>query len=366
MVSSGPSGGDDISPDILFVTRKWAPAMGGIETYSMKLTEQLARTHRVDVVALPGRANGLPPRMSALLLFPFTILYHYLKRRRRPDVLHLGDMAIWPFGLLASFRRGTQVVLSAHGTDVSYPRRGGWRGKLYGAYLRAGAALLQRAQVIANSQATAEALQENGWGDAAIVPLATDMRSVQSDGTHDGTILFAGRLVKRKGLGWFINEVLPSLPEGLILRVAGTVWDPGEGAALNAPRVQHLGNLTPETLREGYARALCVIIPNIPVANGEFEGFGLVAAEAAAAGALVLAADHSGLKEAVIDGETGFLLPPADADAWRRKILEICHWSIAERSRHIERSTRRALDHYSWERVAADTVSAYAGRRVAG
>ena len=110
----------EFAGEILFVTRKWAPAIGGMETYCVKLTEQLARTHDVEVIALPGQPNSLPPRFASLIRFPFTVLRRWLARSRPPAILHLGDMAIWPIGVLAGLRRGeTRLVLSAHGTDVS-------------------------------------------------------------------------------------------------------------------------------------------------------------------------------------------------------------------------------------------------------
>src|SRR3546814_6236030 len=48
---------------ILYLTRKWPPAVGGMETYSGKLTQALARCADipVSVIALPGRRNGQPP-----------------------------------------------------------------------------------------------------------------------------------------------------------------------------------------------------------------------------------------------------------------------------------------------------------------
>ena len=83
-------------PGILFVTRKWAPATGGMETYCLRLTETLAEHEPVEVIALKGRANGMPPGVLALLAFPFTVIARCLARREAPRVLHLGDMAVWP------------------------------------------------------------------------------------------------------------------------------------------------------------------------------------------------------------------------------------------------------------------------------
>lgn len=342
---------------VLFVTRKWAPAMGGMETYCLRLTEELAKTQQLEIVALPGNADGSPPSAAALLAFPFTILRRWLARREAPDVLHIGDMALWPAGLLA--RKRSRVILSAHGTDVSYPRRGGVKGRLYGAYLNLGSKLLSDARIIANSRATEAACHENGWTRTTVVALATDISRAVSTGTPTRTILFAGRLVRRKGLRWFVEHVLDRLPPDITLEVAGTRWDAAEDAALKHPRVRYLGRLGPDALTDAYGAALCVVLPNLELPNGEFEGFGLIACEAAAAGGVLLAANCGGLVEAVIDGETGYLLPSGDADAWVGKITDLNDWSTAERNRFIGRSISASAAHYTWGRVVQETAALY-------
>ncbi len=344
-------------PAILFITRKWAPATGGMETYCLRLTEAIARRQPVETIALRGQDNGMPPSAIALLLFPFTVIARVVSRTSRPEVVHLGDLAIWPLGLL--FSRQTRLVISVHGTDVSYPRRGGIRGRLYGAYLKLGAKLLSRARVIANSRATATALQETGWTADTVVPLATDLQAPEKASPMRDTILFAGRLTKRKGCGWFIANVLPHLPEGLTLRIAGTEWDAEESALLDHPRVEFLGPQEQQQLSELYAAALCVVVPNIDIANGEFEGFGLVAPEAASCGGLVLAANNSGLVDAVRDGETGFLVESGNAASWIAKISEIAGWDEARRTAFIAASKAAARDYYSWDRVAEQTLAVY-------
>jgi glycosyltransferase involved in cell wall biosynthesis len=353
-----PPGGPE--PSILFVTRKWAPATGGMETYSLRLTEALAKFEPVEVIALPGRANGMPPGPLALLAFPLAVFARAARRASAPRVLHLGDMALWPFAALALLWRRTRVVLSAHGTDVAYHRRGGLRGTLYRLYLALGARLLRRARVIANSRATAHVAGETGWRDAAVVPLATEAAPADPiDGSHDGTILFVGRLVERKGCGWFIREVLPLLPAGTRFLVVGTEWDDGEREALSAPGVEFVGPLTGQALTERYRRSKCVVVPNIEPASGEFEGFGLVAPEAAAAGGVVLAARCGGLTDAVIDGETGFLVATGDARAWAKAIERVSAWTPEQRRTFVGRARARCEEHFNWERVAGQTIASY-------
>nr|WP_232844178.1 glycosyltransferase family 4 protein [Allopontixanthobacter sediminis] len=341
----------------MFVTRKWAPAMGGMETYCLRLTEELAKTHRLEIAALPGNADGSPPSAVALLWFPFKVLRQWMALSDAPDVIHVADMALWPAGLLA--RKRNRVILSAHGTDVSYPRRGGIRGRLYGAYLKLGSKLLPDARVIANSSATEAACHENGWQRTAIVALATDISRITPSSPPRRTILFAGRLVRRKGLRWFVENVLDRLPAHITLEVAGTRWDAAEETALDHRRVRYLGKLDPEGLAEAYGAALCVVLPNLELANGEFEGFGLIACEAASAGGIVLAADCGGLSEAVIGGETGFLLPSGDADAWADKIADLNAWSPEARAGFIGRSIAASATYYSWGRVVRETAALY-------
>lgn len=341
----------------LFVTRKWPPAVGGMETWSVRMADELSKLGPVQVIALPGCADGRAPPAWRLLLFPFTVLARFLAARPRPATVHLGDMALWPLGLVLG--AGRRTVISAHGTDVAYQRRGGFRGTLYGAYLRLGAALLGKAQVVANSAATAAAARETGWRTAAVVPLATDLQASEAAAGHDGAILFAGRLVARKGCGWFVREVLPLLPAGTRLRIAGTPWDASEAWVMDDPRVDYLGALPPVELARAYASAMCVVVPNIEPANGELEGFGLVACEAAACGAVVLAARTGGLVEAVREGETGFLLPSGDAAAWAERIEGVAAWAAAERAAFTETAVQIARSHYAWPRVAAATAQHY-------
>jgi glycosyltransferase involved in cell wall biosynthesis/uncharacterized membrane protein YbhN (UPF0104 family) len=345
---------------ILFITRKWAPASGGMETYSMRLVEALAAAYEpVETIALKGRGNAMPPTALALLLFPFTVFAACLRRTVPPRVIHLGDMALWPLGLLVLVWPDAALLVSAHGTDVSYHRRGGLRGRLYGAYLRAGARLLGgRTTVIANSRATRDVTAETGWRQIAVVPLASDFAAAAPH-PAPATILFAGRLVKLKGLSWFVREVLPLLPDHLTLDVAGTVWDANEAQALADPRVRFLGPLPQDELAQRFAAALCVIVPNIETGNGDHEGFGLVAPEAAAAGGVVLAARHGGLTDAVLDGETGMLLPPGEATAWAAQIVAVAAWPPEQRAAWCRNAAARSRSFYSWSRVAADTYALY-------
>jgi glycosyltransferase involved in cell wall biosynthesis len=269
-------------------------------------------------------------------------------------------MAIWPLGLFARLRvPKAPIVISAHGTDVSYSRRGGLKGRLYGLYQRIGSWVFRSASIIANSKATAAACRELGWRNVEVVPLATDLHPPKSCNPDHQSILFAGRIIKQKGLSWFVNQVIDQLPPQFHLRVAGSVWDKTEASALDHPKVEFLGAKSQHELAKLYADALCIVLPNLELPNGEFEGFGLVACEGASAGGVVLAAKTGGLSDAVVDGQTGFLLESGNPEAWKNKIVEIYQWSIDDRAGFVRNSQKVAETHYSWKRVHDATVQEY-------
>lgn len=335
--------------------------MGGMETYARALTEELGTTMDVRLTVLPGRPDGRVPAIPALIGFGLRAACGIVFTRRTPEIVHVADMASWPLAFCARLRYpGARIILSAHGTDVSFGVRRGVKASVYRGYLRLGARLLRRATVIANSRATAATTRKFGFSDVVMVPLAAEaVEDIKPAPAQEPTILFAGRLLPMKGCSWFIKNVLPLLPEPLRLEVAGTVWDESEKAALTAPRVRYLGVLDQTALCHAYASATCVIVPNINVASGAFEGFGLVATEAAAAGGIVLASAQAGLRDAVLEGDTGFLLPAEDAKAWADKIMEVANWDNDYRAAFVKKSRSLCRSHFSWQRVARQTVEIY-------
>lgn len=349
-----------MAPEVLFITRKWSPAVGGMETYSVELVKELKRKAQVDAIVLEGNADGSAPRGMALLGFALKAFIVCLTLKKTHDVVHLGDAAIWPLGLVAKLgRKGAKVILAAHGTDISYHRRASLRGGLYRVYLKLGSRLGKNWRLLANSVATARAAEEVGWNAPAVVPLATSAVFGPSSSKSGRHLLYAGRIIPLKGLSWFTQEVLPLLPKDIELHVAGPIWDLSEATALSDRRVKPLGILSREDLNKAYCSARAVILPNIAMPTGEFEGFGLVAVEAAAAGGVVLAANRDGLVDAVMDGKTGFLVPSGNAEAWAAKIHEIFGWDEARRGAFVETARQTTRSYFNWPRVASDTMAHY-------
>jgi glycosyltransferase involved in cell wall biosynthesis len=155
-----------------------------------------------------------------------------------------------------------------------------------------------------------------------------------------------GRLVPRKGVAWFIEHVLPLLPADTTYLVAGHGDEVGRirDLALASPGSVVLLGQTSDDIKHLVYRACDVfVMPNRKVA-GDMEGFGLVALEAGANGTPVVASSLDGIRDAVLNGETGLLVDPQDPAAFAEAIVNASEWE----SEGVGRIVREA---FSWERV---------------
>ncbi len=109
--------------------------------------------------------------------------------------------------------------------------------------------------------------------------------------------------------------------------------------------------LTDEALADLLASAEIACIPSL------YEGFSLPAVEAMASGTPIVASRAGALPE-VLSEECARLVRPADVDELTDVLGELLD-SPAERHRLGAAGRRRALDVFSWESVAAQTVAVY-------
>jgi glycosyltransferase involved in cell wall biosynthesis len=351
--------------NVLFVTRKWPPAIGGMETYSAELARELAQQVDLSILALPGKERGGRPSLLALFIFLVRAASRLVAARGKYDVVHFGDMALF---VLARWNRmvspSTRNVLSLHGLDTVYHRRRGALPWLYGRLMAWAAASNCVDMYVANSRATQDALAESGIGPAAVVPLGA---RIDADKRRRGTdrpdryVLFLGRIMRRKGPGWFAEQVADRLPDGVRFKVLGTVWEQDELDKIAASaRCDFLGVLDKGEERALCEKAIAVVLPNQENRSGQdIEGFGLVAVEVAALGVPVIGADTEGLRDSIVDGVTGFLIEPGNAGIWAKKIEEVYAWSREERRRFIDRSLETMATRFSWQRVARDMRAIY-------
>jgi len=116
-----------------------------------------------------------------------------------------------------------------------------------------------------------------------------------------------------------------------------------------APRVRFLGRVPDADLPALYACAdVFAMCCRERWAGLEAEGFGIVFLEAAACGVPSVAGRSGGAHEAVVDGETGFVVPPRDTAAVRAAIERVCA-DTALRARLGAAARDRACNAFSYD-----------------
>jgi glycosyltransferase involved in cell wall biosynthesis len=94
-------------------------------------------------------------------------------------------------------------------------------------------------------------------------------------------------------------------------------------------------------------------------ASTDPEAFGRVAAEAQAMGRPVIATDHGGARETVIDGETGWLVPPADKSALARTIKAALALDVPTREAVAVAARAHIEAHFTVEGMCQATLGVY-------
>lgn len=359
------AGDGDVKPKLLFISRKWPPAVGGMETFAAETAATLAQGFDITKLVLPGRPGGRTPSLLGYGWFIVKACVYCLARARRFDYLFLSDLLMFPAALCSrAVRKHQRRIVVVYGLDLIYGRRRGLLPAVYEIYFRCFRACQHIFNhIVAISTYTAGVATERGLAGVAIInpalrervapaTAATNLPPVFGRATQ--TILQFGRLVPRKGALWFARSVLPQLPDDIEFVVAGPPTDAGYCASLQAcPRTTYLGVVPDDVLTSMIKTADVVIMPNIPMWDGrmDIEGFGLVATETTAHGGILVASRFQGITDAVVDGVTGTLVPPADAAAWHHALVALLGETASQRAtrRHeVELETHRL---YSRERV---------------
>src|SRR6185369_3007481 len=103
-----------------------------------------------------------------------------------------------------------------------------------------------------------------------------------------------------------------------------------------------------------YSLAAVVVAPSIVP-----EGFGRVPVEAQAMGRPVIASDLGGFRETVMDGVTGLLVPPGDADKLAAALDAALKLSLDELDYLASEALANIQERFTRERMCADTLAVY-------
>jgi glycosyltransferase involved in cell wall biosynthesis len=109
------------------------------------------------------------------------------------------------------------------------------------------------------------------------------------------------------------------------------------------------------------------------VLSSRYEGLPMVLLEAGACGVPVVATDVPGTREAVVDGETGWLAPAGDAQKLAMTMMKLMHTPPDARHAMGERARRHVAEHFSleavldrWERLYAELLERKSAKRRIG
>ena len=167
----------------------------------------------------------------------------------------------------------------------------------------------------------------------AVLPPYPATRAIGWSGTPGQGALFAGRLSPEKGAAEAIDIACAA---GMPIDVYGDVYDAGYSREQIDPRRGWPGVAVHQavpraSLWQAMARAAVVLCP----ARWD-EPFGLAAAEAQACGTPVVAFRRGGLGEVILDGVTGFLVPPDDVRAAAEAVSKVAELSRPACRKHAE------------------------------
>ncbi len=342
---------------ILFIARTFPPMIGGIEKQNAEIYRHLSKM--ADVTLIANRRG----KQFLTFFLPYAFIYA-LCQARRYDVILLGDgiLAVISWALRFFYSRPL-VCCILHGLDLTYPH------SLYQRFWIN--RFMKKVDVlIPVSRQTAKEAYDRGLVEQKCEIIPNGVNPDDFTGKYDSqslhrilgrdtgdkyVILTVGRLVKRKGVHWFVENVLPKLDEKIVYVIAGdgpmrrTIETIIKQKKLDS-RVFLTGQVGDADIRMLYAAADLYVQPNIRV-EGDMEGFGLVVLEAGASGLPVIASRLEGLTDAVYEGENGQLLTPGNAEEY---IIKIHQLIFDKEALHLagQRALFYVQQHFHWKAIA--------------
>ncbi|HPR49789.1 MAG TPA: glycosyltransferase family 4 protein [Spirochaetota bacterium] len=373
---------------ILFITHKYPPSIGGMEKQSYELINGVSQFHKVHSLVFDNNSSKVK-----FLLTLKSKVKKILNENPDISVIHLND------GLMAFFAYPIKkitdkpILVTLHGLDIVFPN------KIFQKIVVNRFKKLDG--IIAVSRATAEECLKRGFDKEKVFIVRNGVDTTLSKiyekigfrsqlekklgiSLQGKKILVSvGRSVRRKGFSWFLTKVMPRLDKNVIYLIIGPPQKhikkinmlfkflPNEFAhqlslllglgmdeidiqrALKKPvlenRAFYMGKLPFDEMMQVLRASDLFVMPNIKI-NGDAEGFGLVALEAAICGVPVLASALEGITCAVIDGMNGFLAPPENEIAWVEKIDTLLADRISLK-KSGDLAQKYTLKNFAWEKM---------------
>jgi glycosyltransferase involved in cell wall biosynthesis len=173
-------------------------------------------------------------------------------------------------------------------------------------------------------------------------------------------ILFAGRLTAAKGTKQLLEAlelVVKSVPQTILLVLSSVpIEEQIQDAKYSHLREKHIisgGWLAGEELAAAYHLADLLVSPSII-----FDTFPTVNLEAMATKTVVLASCYGGSREAILDGETGYIINPFDTADFAQKMTTLLKDDLL-RQKMAEAAYQRLIQHFSIEKQANEMIAIF-------
>ena len=173
------------------------------------------------------------------------------------------------------------------------------------------------ARMVTVSHTMHQRLEENGLGPCSVIANGCHARLARKKLSSIPLLAFAGRLSPEKGVDTLLKalgKVIDRAPETKLL-IAGdgpqrrTLEELSRKLSVHR-HVSFLGHVERPEMEKYFEEAWVQVVPS----KWE-EPFGVVTIEAMMRGMAVIASNHGGCAECVVDGRTGLLFPAGDPDA---------------------------------------------------
>lgn len=389
-------------------TREYPPNVyGGAGVHVEYLSRELAKKIEVEVHcwgeqhsdqagmhvrgALPWNeiTNGTDGKFkTALEAFSLNLLQ--VKALAGVDVAHTHTWYAAMAGFLAKKLYGIPFVLTTHSLE---PLRA-WKAEQLGSGYAMSAwmertAILNADAVIAVSNGTRDDILRvypvvperihviyNGI-DLDEYRRTSDASALKTYGVEPAIpyILFVGRITRQKGVTHLV-DALRYLPSGVQVVLCAGAPDTPEIASEMRQKVDEVRKTHPHVIWiekmiskpeviQLYSHARVFCCPSV------YEPFGIINLEAMSCGAPVVASATGGIKEVVVDGETGYLVPfkpdattgfPSEPDQFARdlaaKLSQLMN-NPEQCKRFGEAGRKRVEEQFSWSAIADQTIELY-------
>ena len=307
------------------------------------------------------------------------------------DVVHCHTWYSHFAGILTKISYGIPLVVTTHSLEPLRPWKQEQLGRGYNlsCWVEKTALEMADAVIAVSSETKADVLRlfDVAPDKVAVIPNGinieeyqptNDTSALEQHGVDPGRpfVLFVGRTTRQKGIIHLVNAIPHISPDAQVVLLAGAP-DTKEIAAEmeasvaavqkdrdNVIWIQEM--LDKPSMIQMYSHAEVFCCPSI------YEPFGIINLEAMACRTAVVASAVGGIKEVVVDDETGILVPlqqqteapfePLDSDRYARELAAGVNRVLADdalRDAMAEAGMIRAREIFSWKNIARQTKSLY-------